>query len=269
MPTLITRLGGVNFTAPGLPVLKSLTKGFVSEGLVSLYRFNDAATGALKNEAPGGADTGVATVGAAGDSATLLAGGGIRLKGTAHVPNGVNTDLSLPFTVMMHATFVVPAPNVYQGLIGTVAYPQRGFSWYAQADANPPAATYLSNIFRPSKNGAQGSNSQVAGATAFNYGNPRTLALTWDGASFRVSVWNSGALVKDKIVAVPLAEIATNSSGQVSNLVRIAFGSTSTLFPGVDMILDVGALYNRVLTDTEIVSNDYAGISLRVSRPAR
>jgi hypothetical protein len=266
MPTLVTQLGGVSFSASGLPPLKSLVKGFVSLGLVTLYRFNDASVTSILNEAPGGISTAVQAMGSANDLAAIVAGGGIRLKGTSFVPDAVAMDVSQPFTYMVHTTLAVPAPTANQGIMSTVGYPNRGFIWFAQSGSNPATETFLTNVFRQSKNGVQGGTFQIPGSAQYVYTNARTLALTWDGTTFRASVWNAGTLVKDKLALVPLVDITTNASGQVSNLITLATGSTSLTYPGIDMMVDAVAVYNRVLTDSEIIANDANCIALRTTR---
>ncbi|MFE0757190.1 hypothetical protein ACFW16_24740 [Inquilinus sp. NPDC058860] len=271
---LLIRLKG-NAPRPDLPIVG--VRGFPITDLVGLYCFDQNDTvGSIKNWAPGGAPTAAQTAGAAGDSAALMANGGIRLQATAHVP-GPTIDMTQPWSAFWHGRIESPlvpgGPSPWtSGFITTTVTTTRGIVVFQTVGSiYPDASTLLAFAMRVSANGVQLPAVGTPGTAGLTYGAIGTLCLRFapDSASTgtaEVLFVRGGAIVVRASAQVDIAAMTKDGAGNVVSTMKPVLGSQSPIYPRGSLAVETWGVYKRKLSDQGLATVDAAGAVIRQAR---
>ena len=256
---------------PDLPVAG--IRDFPEEGLSGLFFFDEGDTlNSLRNWAPGGGFSAVATGGTGQDAASFLTNGGIHLQATSYVPLGPEIDFTLPYTIFWHGSNDLPIQHDgvttwVSGMLSTDQYPARGFILYTtRGTSYPDDASGQSLALRHTVNGVQqapGGPWLIAGLT---YLDPLTMAVRFDGTTATLRVYRAGTLLANFAQGINVTGYTTNSSSVQDKTMRPVLGSPSTVFREGNLSAEISGVYTRALTDAELVDLDLAATSLRHAR---
>jgi hypothetical protein len=196
----------------------------------------------------------------------MMANGGIQLRGNTYLL-GATVDITAAWTMFAHLAVGLPTNHdsittFVSPMLSTDQYiNNKGVIMYASIGSYPTPTTALNPAHRWWNSGVQAAPVVIGAPLDVTYTLPLTFAMSYAAGNLRSRIFRAGVKIAEKVSAVTIANIANGVPNQ-----KPTVGTPQQNYAEANLLCEVFGVYDRELTDNDLVTTDLMSIAVRQGR---